>query len=244
MADTDRTEGVLGRLSPAARIVLFLTVAVIAVTTPAGKALSFALYTAFLLMTAISARLSLRKLLFRLAAALPFIVVLLALVPFMPDDAFVGGHPSGAATRSALFLTLLGRSTISMIAVILLSMTTPFPRILDGLRALKVPPVLMLILTFAWRFVFVIRAEALRMIRAAESRLYRGRSLKDAVLVGRLLATLFLRSYERSERVYMAMVSRGFSGTLPGGRAGGITAADGVLLFLSATLLLAMRLVP
>jgi len=65
-----------------------------------------------------------------------------------------------------------------------------------------------------YRYVFVIVDEVQRMIRARNARNYRGKWIWQSKVVGSIIANLFLRSYERGERVYLAMLSRGYNGDL------------------------------
>jgi cobalt/nickel transport system permease protein len=67
-------------------------------------------------------------------------------------------------------------------------------------------------LSFMFRYLFVLAEEAVRMSRAYQSRCPRRQTLKDAENTGRLAGALMLRTYNRAERIYLAMLSRGFSG--------------------------------
>jgi cobalt/nickel transport system permease protein len=66
-----------------------------------------------------------------------------------------------------------------------------------------------------YRYLFVLIEEARRLRRAAAARGYRPRWLGQSLLIGRLIGQLFMRSYERAERVYGAMVQRGYRGHMP-----------------------------
>jgi len=67
-------------------------------------------------------------------------------------------------------------------------------------------------LSFMFRYLFVLAEEAIRMSRAYQSRCPRKQTLGDAENIGRLAGALMLRTYNRAERIYLAMLSRGFSG--------------------------------
>ena len=81
------------------------------------------------------------------------------------------------------------------------------------------------------------------MRRAMQARNYRGRWLWNANVIGSLISSLFLRSYTRGERVYVAMVSRGYDGTMPAAAPLRFQAMDAVFLGVLAGLLLVVRLV-
>jgi cobalt/nickel transport system permease protein len=120
------------------------------------------------------------------------------------------------------FASILFKSAISVQAAVLLMLTTHFTDTLWALGALRVPGVLVAIISFMYRYLFVLADEALRLTRARDSRsavvagdAWRGPSLVSrARTTGRMIGNLFLRSFARSERVYRAMVSRGYQGSI------------------------------
>jgi cobalt/nickel transport system permease protein len=119
------------------------------------------------------------------------------------------------------FLTIALKSWVSVQAALLLAYTTPFHDLVDGLRELRLPRVIVAIIGFMYRYLGVISDEAARMNRARASRSADpgdgrgGGSLRwRGAVTGHMVGSLFLRSYERSERIYAAMQSRGFDGEL------------------------------
>jgi cobalt/nickel transport system permease protein len=120
-----------------------------------------------------------------------------------------------------VFTTIALKSWISVQAALLLAFTTPFHDLVDGLRELRLPRVMVAIISFMYRYLGVIGDEASRMNRAKAARSAdRGGSGAGgtirwrATVTGSMVGSLFLRSYERSERVYAAMQARGFDGEL------------------------------
>jgi cobalt/nickel transport system permease protein len=106
---------------------------------------------------------------------------------------------------------------------ILLVATTRFPDIVHALEHLRVPSILTTIIAFLYRYLFVLGDEVFRLMRARESRsaaldVSGARSGRSAVwrarVAGHMAGQLFLRSYERSDRVYNAMLARGYKGHL------------------------------
>jgi cobalt/nickel transport system permease protein len=95
--------------------------------------------------------------------------------------------------------------------------------------------------SFMYRYSFILIDEMHRMRRARDSRSFGGRWLWQTRVIGHMVGTLFLRSFHRGERVYLAMLSRGYHGTIPqttAERLGG-----GEVAFLSLVpLLLVMRI--
>jgi cobalt/nickel transport system permease protein len=147
-------------------------------------------------------------------------------------------HEAGLAT----FATVAAKATIGTTSAALLGATTTFPAVLRGLEALRVPRLLVMIAAFMYRYLFVIVAEAGRMRAALASRAYRPRHALHAGAMGRVANAMFLRTYARGERVYLAMLARGYDGTMPQLVPLSLVRAD--VLFVSAVLLvlLPMRL--
>jgi cobalt/nickel transport system permease protein len=116
--------------------------------------------------------------------------------------------------------TILLKSWLSVQVALLLAFTTPFPDLIDALRALRLPAIMVAIISFMYRYLAVLTGEASRMNRAKLARSAvgdgpRGGSLRwRARVTGSMVGSLFLRSYERSERIHAAMLARGFQGQL------------------------------
>ena len=157
--------------------------------------------------------------------ALPFLLVSLPLVFIRPEEpiATVQLGPfaltiSGVGLR--LFVTIALKSWLSVQVAMLLTYTTPFHDLLDALRELRMPRILVAIIGFMYRYLAVLGDEAQRMMRARASRSAvaadgrgGGSIAWRARVTGSMVGSLFLRSYERSERIYAAMQARGFEGT-------------------------------
>jgi cobalt/nickel transport system permease protein len=119
------------------------------------------------------------------------------------------------------FLTIALKSWVSVQVALLLAFTTPFHDLVDALRELRLPRVMVGIISFMYRYLGVLGDETSRMLRARASRsaAVAGRSAGGplrwrAAVAGGMVGSLFLRSYERSERIYGAMQARGFDGEL------------------------------
>lgn len=116
----------------------------------------------------------------------------------------------------AWFAALVMRSLLCLILLVILTNTTRFPEFLRGLRRLGVPRILVLNLGFLYRYLFVLTDEAMRMRMARDCRRV-GRMPPRAEfrLLGSMLGSLLIRSFERAERMYQAMLSRGHSTDFP-----------------------------
>ncbi len=111
-----------------------------------------------------------------------------------------------------LFLSVLLKSWLSIFYLSLLVSTTHFSEILKSLEKLGLPPTLLGVLSFLYRYLFLFVDQGERMARAFYSRGKTGKARFNIRIFGNLLGVLFLRSYERSERVYQAMLARGYKG--------------------------------
>jgi cobalt/nickel transport system permease protein len=140
------------------------------------------------------------------------------------------------------FASLALKSWISVQAGILLAATTCFPDLLAAMRAIGFPGMLVSIFGLMWRYLFVLADEAMRLHRARLSRsgqsnqagLRLGGSLSwRARVTGGMAGSLFLRAFERSDRIYMAMVSRGYDGEARGLPMPRLRAAHWLLLMIS-----------
>jgi cobalt/nickel transport system permease protein len=110
---------------------------------------------------------------------------------------------------------LLMKGTLGVLAALTLAATTEPADLLRGLQRLRLPDVLVQIMGFMIRYLEVVTSEMGRMLVAMRSRGCDPRSPRHWPALARSLGALFVRSYERGERVHLAMLSRGYTGTLP-----------------------------
>src|SRR5208337_2865218 len=117
--------------------------------------------------------------------------------------------------------------------IILLSSTTTLPQLIKGMEKLGSPKIFTMLASFMYRYSFILIDEVYRMKRARDSRSFGGRWLWQTEVIGHMIGTLFLRSYHRGERVYLAMLSRGYQGTMPETTASRLGLGEIVFLCLS-----------
>jgi cobalt/nickel transport system permease protein len=151
----------------------------------------------------------------RLVIEVPFLLfaVLLPIVGRGPRVDVVGVSLSEAGLWAAWNIVVKG--TIGVAASIVLASTTAIPQLLDGMERLRVPRVMVAITAFMLRYGDVIGDEVRRMSIARESRAASPGRLGQVRMLASTAGALFVRSYERGERVYLAMESRGYAGTMP-----------------------------
>ncbi|MGH9893346.1 MAG: cobalt ECF transporter T component CbiQ [bacterium] len=200
------------RLPAAVKLVGLLAFVLAVVSTPPQAVWAFSAFTVILMAVLILSEVPARFFLTRLAIDLPFVAFAL-LLPF------VGAGPRvelGPLTVSAAGLlgawNLLAKATLGAGASVLLAATTEVSDILAGLSRLRVPAVLVAIASFMIRYLEVVAAEFRRTRTAMAARGYEPRSVFDWKPVAVSAGALFIRSYERGERVYQAMLARGYDG--------------------------------
>ena len=208
-----------------ARVKLILAVLFIIATalTPDGAWLAFLLMTGLLLGVVVISRLGLGFVELRALMALPFALAAVTVVFSTPGRSLFSMRVAGwdvALTDTGLvrFASIILRSWLSVQVAVVLTASTRFPTILRAMRSLRLPGVLVSIAGFTYRYAFVIGDEALRMMRARASRSGAsdghggGSVFWRARVTGAMVGSLFLRSIERSERIYCAMLARGYDG--------------------------------
>ena len=203
------------RLPAHCKIVAVLLFVLAVVSTPRSAWAAFGAYAVLLLAVTLTARVSPLLVLRRMVVEVPFLgfAVLLPFVAGGEQVDVLGVGLSESGLRGAA--TILCKASLGVVASVLLASTTQIRDLLHGLERLHLPHQLVLIASFMIRYVDVLSDEMRRMRIARESRGFSGRGLRAWPVLGRSLGALFLRSYERGERVHLAMRSRGFSGRMP-----------------------------
>jgi cobalt/nickel transport system permease protein len=151
----------------------------------------------------------------RLRVELPFVAfaVALPLIGTAPHVEVAGVTLSRPGLWAAW--NILAKATLGLVAAVVLSATTTGPDLIRGLERLRVPRVVTGIAGFMLRYLGIVVDEARRMHVARQSRGYDPRWLWQARGVAATAGTLFVRAFERGERVHLAMLARGGTATLP-----------------------------
>jgi cobalt/nickel transport system permease protein len=205
----------VARLPPPCRIAATTLFVFAVVATPREAWWAFALHAALLAAVARHAGVGARVVVRRLRLELPF-VAFAALLPIVAsgERVDVAGVSLSVAGLWAAW-NILAKSTLGVAAASVLAATTPVPDLLAGMERLRVPRVLVAITGSMARYGEVIADEMRRMRIARLSRGHDPRWIWQARAVAAGAGALFVRSYERGERVYVAMRARGFEGVLP-----------------------------
>ena len=133
------------------------------------------------------------------------------------------------------FFSIMIKFFLTITSALLLIATTSFPGICHALQKMGLPEIFVSQLLFLYRYIFALSEEAMRVVRARDLRSFgkKGHDIRPFISI---VGTLFLRTVERAERVYQAMLCRGFTGRLHTTRPYNFTAADA--LFLGSTCVL------
>ena len=213
---------IVHRLDPRVKVVTALLLIVGIIVTPDYAWIAYPMLWTILGILAVISRVGAWRLGRLATIALPFTlaaVTLLVTTPGHPITSIAGLSITDAGL--ARFLGIVLKSWLSVQVALLLAITTPFTDLLRALEYLGLPAALIAIISFMYRYLFTLKDEAERLIRARAARSGMaagtrsgGSLLWRAQITGGMVGNLFLRSYERSERVYAAMLARGYNGQM------------------------------
>lgn len=201
--------------APHAKVLTTLVFVFAVVATPREAFWAFGVDALVVALVAVVARLPLGHLVRRLSIELPFLMfaLLLPIVGSDPRVDVLGVSLSEPGLWAAW--SILVKGSLGVAATVVLASTTPIPDLLRGLERLRVPSMLVAITAFMVRYGDVLGQELHRMRVARESRGADPRWIWQARGVASTAGTLFVRSFERGERVHFAMQARGFAGAMP-----------------------------
>ncbi len=213
------TGSLMARLDPRIKIVCLVSYMLCVLLTRPGAWTALILYGAMAILLIAMSGVPFLFILKRIALIIPFVLLTALFLPFLQSgDAtplLIGGYRTGTTFEGwILFWGIVIKSSLCIACLTLFLAGTPFPEFLKGMEKLKFPGLITMILTFMYRYIFVIEDEAMRMWQARKSRTVGGSAWFHLKMMANLAGVLFLRSYERAERVYFAMCSRGYDGRI------------------------------
>lgn len=197
------------------KVLALLAFAIVVVATPRDAYPAFAGYAVLLGVVIGVSRVPPTYLLKRTVVEVPFVVfaVLLPFVATGPQTEVLGVSVSEHGLEAGIALLIKG--TLGVLASLTLAATTEPQDLLVGLERLRMPQQLVQIMAFMVRYLDVVTDEMRRMRIARESRGFSARNPRHWPVLARSAGALFIRSYERGERVHLAMLSRGYTGRMP-----------------------------
>lgn len=217
LVEAEKNQTLWHRLTPKSRLLCTLLLVFAIALTPNGRWLTWAVYAGAVGLIMLLSRVRLWVLFRRVAVEFVFIGVVLLGTLFRD-----GGHTLfrwGWIQITTEGLTVLGsvslKAFLSLLILNTLILTTSVPALLHALTALKMPPLLVAILASMYRYITVLIDEFHSMQKAARSRNLMGNPKRQRIIVGNMFGSLFIRTYERGERVHQAMLARGYQGLPP-----------------------------
>jgi cobalt/nickel transport system permease protein len=213
-------ESAIRSLNPKTKVFTFIPIVILVVTTAATARSTFLLFAALALFLIMLSHIPINVFLRRLLVIIPFILMAVAAVPFAGGDlggtSFSLGLSHIEVPRKGLLIVtnVCFKSTLSVLFLTLLISSTPFSDLISGLKELRVPPLLTDSLSFMYQYLFILIDEGERIARARDARLFGGRWIWHASIIGYMIGTLFVRSFERGEIIYLAMKARGYDSEL------------------------------
>lgn len=203
------------QLAPECKVLATVAFVLAAVSTPREQIWAFGILAAALGAVVARAGLPPGLVLRRLTIELPFVAFALFL-PFVASGPRIDLGPL-ALSIDGLWAgwNVIAKGTLGVAASVVLTSTTPVGDLIRGLQRLRVPAPFTAIASFMVRYGDVITSEMRRMSVARRSRGHDPRWIWQVRAVAHSAGALFVRSYERGERVHLAMLARGYDGTLP-----------------------------
>jgi cobalt/nickel transport system permease protein len=217
LEDLSGRRGLLQAINPLAKLIAIVSMIVVSLLIFNLQYL--ALICPVPIALAVASKIPLRHFFSRTALIPLFSAIISLPILFLTAGTPIGSANIGIATMTVTvegltrFLVFSLRVWFCVASLTLLVLSTGFDKLLKLFTSLRVPPVMVQLFSLTYRYFFVSVHEAQSVLMAKEARTYVSkrtmnmRSLKD---LGGILATLFIRTYERSERVYLAMKARGF----------------------------------
>lgn len=205
---------VVHRLPAHVKIVATLCFVVAVVATPAVAYPAFAAYALLLGLALRIAGVPAAAVARHLLIEIPFVLFALML-PFVAggDQVQVLGVGLSVTGLEGAW-NLLAKATLGVTASLVLAATTTPQALVQGLQRLRLPQLLVTIIAFMIRYADIVAGELARMRVARESRAFVGRGPRCWPVLTRSAGALFIRCYERGERVHLSMLSRGYAGRL------------------------------
>ena len=203
------------RLEPHVKIVAAFLFIVVVILTPITNWVAYVSYVILIGLTIAVAKLPLTTVLLRSLIEVPF-VLFAVLMPFFGSGETLEFGPFTLYEEGLLAAAaIVAKGSLGVLTAICLSASTQAREMLRGFERLRMPAVMVQIITFMLRYVNVVNDELARMRVARESRGFVASGIKDWKFLAATAGSLFIRSYERGERVHLAMLSRGYVGKLP-----------------------------
>ena len=213
-------DSIIHKIDARIKIVSIILFILFVVLNHSQSPATFALYSLLIAILILESKIPIRFILSRSLIVVPFVVMIAIFIPFFKEGEVIASFSFGrfivtlTQEGAILFWNIIIKAYLSVLSVILLMASTRFPSFLKALEQIKIPKLFIMILSFMYRYIFVLEDELMIMRQAKEARCVNIPKWFNIKSLANMLGVLFLRSYERGENVYLAMCSRGFDGTI------------------------------
>ena len=188
----------LHKLNAKTKIILLFAILLLIIFSPIRHFTLFLFYGLAVAALIYLSRVPLRFIFKRVAEIAPFIIII-SISTLFKKQGYI------------LFLNCTVKAILAIVLILIASSTTRFSHLLETLRQFKVPNIFIHLLSFMYRYSFLLEDEFLRISRAYQSRNINNKdNFSKVKILSNILGTIFIRTYERAERVYLAMCSRGY----------------------------------
>lgn len=232
-------------LDPRIKLVSTLMFILFVIFTKPTSFLSFALYALFIFILILLSKISFGFVFRQSLVIIPFVLMVAAFIPFFKEGQVAGGYSFGTLHLTVtydglmIFWNVLIKAYLSILCMIVLVASTKFSNLLKAFENMKCPRLITMIISFMYRYIYVLADELMRMKRAKDSRSSSGaKKLYHLKTLANMIGVLFIRAYERGERVYLAMCARGFNGKIRTLKDFKLKKADFCFLLIVTTLLI------
>lgn len=238
LADGLTAGGFWQRLDPRVKLICIFSLVAAVVVTPVYLYQKFLVYGAIILFLGVISRVRIKYYLLRFVFLVPLLI-------FLGAGLLIFSQQQWDQKQLILF-NLLVKTFLTFCGFGLFVLTVEFQQIIKSLELMRFPKIFTSVLGFAYRYVILFQQEAGRMIKARKSRSYgRKKRWRDRKAVVFIIPFFLFRVLERSQRIYTAMLSRGYQDIFPAGTSIRFTLnyrdylfAIGFFLLLGSTLVL------
>jgi cobalt/nickel transport system permease protein len=218
------------RLDPRAKVIATILFLLTVISFPKYEIIALTPFFLYPVLLMTIGEIPVRFIIRKIVIVSPFAVFIGIFNPLLDSGAFAIIQGFSVRAGWISFFSILLKFALTISAALLLIATTSFPGVCHALRRIGFPALFVSQLLFLYRYLFVLMEEAMRIIRARDMRSFgtRGTRMKVFTLI---VGILFLRTIDRAERIYYAMLSRGFDGDMPSLKRSRLVLSD--LAFLS-----------
>lgn len=208
------------RLDPRIKIFGIFALVLSVVFTRPSCFVCFTLYFLFIAILILLSKIPLNFIFKRSLAIIPFVLMIAVFIPFFKKGEIAGAYSFGSLRLTVtygglmIFWNVLIKAYLSVLSMILLMASTRFSDLLKALQHLRLPRIFTMILSFMYRYIFVVQDELMKMEQAKQARSVGGSRWLHTKALANMVGVLFIRAYERGEKIYLAMCSRGFNGEI------------------------------